>query len=547
MPLRSRSRQRGRHARPRPKRRGPSRWGTRIAGAVSAMVLLAGGIGHAVVSGLDGRLERVDPFHGLSHRPGAGGGTNFLVVGVDDRDDLTEEQKRRYSLGGEPCNCTDTIMLVHISADRGRASVVSIPRDTYAEFPEHIDPVTGERRTEHSGKINAAYSIGGPGLTVRTVEKLTGLRIDHYLEVDFTSFMRTIDALGGVPVCTPRPLRDERSGLDLPAGTTRLDGGEALRYVRARYLDAEGDLGRIKRQQRFLASVIGEATEKDLLTAPTRLGRVVSALLGSVRADRDFGADDLLALGRAMRGFTTASAEFASVPLDDPDHTVPGVGSTVVWNDEGAERLFTALRRDRPLTSGTAKRAGREGVGGAAADAKNLDEPPGGRPERTEKPRKDDPLPVEVDPARIRVRVENGTSDAALGDRVDRALRATGFDTTGAPRAAERRDVEHTVIRHDPGWDRSARALATALPGARLKAVKGQGPVLEVVLGDDRQEVRRVRPAPADGTAPAASSSASGSPSPSASPSSSPDGGGRPAKPGSGGVRAVTGDEVACP
>ncbi|MGK5498270.1 LCP family protein [Streptomyces sp. URMC 125] len=498
------------------------------------MLLLASGVGHAVVSGLDGRLQRVDPFHGLSHRPG-GGGTNFLVVGVDDRDGLTEEQRRRYSLGGQPCNCTDTIMLVHLSADRDRASVVSIPRDTYAEFPEHTDPATGERRTDRTGKINAAYTIGGPGLTVRTVEKLTGLRVDHYLEVDFTSFMRTIDALGGVPVCTPRPLRDGRSGLDLPAGTTRLDGGRALQYVRARHVDAEGDLGRIKRQQRFLASVIGEATEKELLTEPARFGRVVSALLGSVRADRDFGPEQMLALGRAMRGFTTASAEFASVPLDDPDHTVPGVGSTVVWDDRGAERLFTALRRDRPLAPAAGRPgrgAGRDGSGGAAADAKNLDEPPGGRSGRTGDPRAVAPRRVEVDPGTVRVQVENGTSVAALGARVDRALRATGFDTTGAPRAAGRRDAEHTVVHHDPGWDRSARTLAAALPGARLKAVKGQGPVMRVVLGDEHQEVRRVRAAPSGSPSPSPSPSSPSSPSPS---------------PGGGGVRAVTGDEVTCP
>ncbi|MBN3929109.1 LCP family protein [Streptomyces verrucosisporus] len=536
----ARSRQRGRHARPRPKRRGPSRWGLRAATAVSAMVLMAGGIGHALVSGLDGRLERVDPFRGLSHRPLSGDGLNFLVVGTDGRDTVTEEERQRYSLGGTPCNCTDTLMLVHLSADRDRASVVSIPRDSYTEFPPYTDPATGELRTGRTGKINAAYSLGGPHLTVRTIEKMTGVRVDHYLEVDFTSFMRTVDALGGVPVCTTRPLTDSRSGLDLPAGTTRLDGGRALQYVRARQVDAEGDLGRIKRQQRFLASVISEATGGGVLTDPVRLRRVASALLGSVRADRDFGARELLALGRAMRDFTAASSEFASVPLEDLDHSVPGIGSTVTWDEEKAGKMFAALRLDRPLSPGTAAGAKaeegteRHGTGRAAGhgtkrDGKNLDEEPGAAA------RPPGPLPVRVEPGKIRVQIENGTPIAALGARVDRELRATGFDTTGTPRGAEKQDVRRTVIRHDPEWDRSARALATALPGAELEEVEGQGRVMEVVLGSGHRGVLRVRHAPEPSASPAPKEEAK-----EAEESARPEVGG-------GGGKTVTGDEVVCP
>ncbi|MCI0385486.1 LCP family protein [Streptomyces sp. CNQ085] len=525
----ARSRQRGRHARPRPKRRGPSRWGFRAATAVSVMVLMVGGIGHALVSELDGRLKRVDPFHGLSHRPQSGDGLNFLVVGTDRRDTVTEEERRRYSLGGTPCNCTDTLMLVHLSADRDRASVVSIPRDSYTEFPSYTDPATGELRTGRTGKINTAYSLGGPHLTVRTVEEMTGVRVDHYLEVDFTSFMRTVDALGGVPVCTTRPLADSRSGLDLPAGTTRLDGGQALRYVRARQVDAEGDLGRIRRQQRFLAAVIHETTGSGVLADPVRLRRVASALLGSMRADRDFGTHELLALGRAMRGFTAASSEFASVPLDDPDHSVPGVGSTVVWDEDRAGKLFAALRQDRPLSPAVAAGAGRGAESGTGRDGKNLDEEPGAAPRR-HAPRPSVPLPVPVDPGKIRVRIENGTPVAALGARVDRELRATGFDTTGTPRGAEKQDVRRTVIRHDPEWERSARALATALPGAELEEVEGQGRVMEVVLGADHREVLRVRHAP----------ESSAGPKPRARESAPPEGRGA-------GGKAVTGDEAVCP
>ncbi|HEX5569701.1 MAG TPA: LCP family protein [Streptomyces sp.] len=369
------SRQRGRHARPRPKKRSRSRWKARTVMAFSAMVLLASGIGHTVVTEVDRQLERVDPFHGLSHRPGNGNGTNFLVVGTDSRGLLSEQERQAYSLGGSGCNCTDTIMLVHLSATRSRASVVSIPRDTYTVFPEHTDAATGEHHPHRTGKINAAYTHGGPQLTVRTVEHLTGVRVDHYLEVDFTSFMRTVDALGGVPVCTAQPLQDAYSGLDLPAGTTRLNGGQALQYVRARHIGGDGDLGRIRRQQRFLASMIDEATRGGVLMKPAKLRRVVSALLDSVRTDPDFGTDELLRLGRAMHGLTAASAEFASVPVADPDHSVPGIGSTVVWDEPKAEKLFEALRHDRPLTGPAATRTAAGPAGSTG---------PSGSPERPE-------------------------------------------------------------------------------------------------------------------------------------------------------------------
>jgi LCP family protein required for cell wall assembly len=228
----------------------------RMATTLSVLVLGAGGIGHAVVTGLDTGISRVDPFKDMKNRPQAGNGMNVLVVGTDGRDRITEEQRKEYRLGGEPCHCTDTVMLVHISEDRDRASVVSLPRDSYAEMPEHVDATTGTVHQAHPVKLNAAYAEGGPGLTVRTVESMTGVKIDHYLEVDFTSFMKTVDAVGGVQICTARPMKDSYTGLDLAAGPHELTGGQALQYVRARHVDGASDIGRMQRQQRFLAALI---------------------------------------------------------------------------------------------------------------------------------------------------------------------------------------------------------------------------------------------------------------------------------------------------
>lgn len=276
----------------------------RVATGLSVLVLGAGGIGHAVVTNLESGIDRIDPFKDMKNRPAGGRGMNLLLVGTDGRDKITKDEKRKYRLGGEPCHCTDTIMLVHLSADEQRASVVSLPRDSYAEIPAHRDRTTGQEHPAHPVKLNAAYAEGGPGLTVRTIEHMTGVKIDHYLEVDFTSFMTTVDALGGVRICTARPLKDSYTGLDLPAGTHVLDGGQALQYVRSRHIDGAADLGRMQRQQKFMASLIKQATSSGVLLNPVKFREVASTMLKSVRADRGFDTEQMLSLSQAMRGFS---------------------------------------------------------------------------------------------------------------------------------------------------------------------------------------------------------------------------------------------------
>ncbi|CAL9297813.1 LCP family protein [Streptomyces sp. SudanB91_2054] len=454
----------GRPPRP-PVRRKRPRWAVRAVTALSVVVLASAGIGHAVLSGLGSDITRVDAFKDMKNRPRAGDGMNVLLVGTDGRDRISEEERRKYRLGGAPCHCTDTIMIVHLSEDRERASVVSLPRDSYAETPDHTDRTTGEQHKGHPVKLNAAYAEGGPQLTIRTVEKMTRVKIDHYLEVDFTSFMKTVDVLGGVEVCTAEPLKDSHTGLDLPAGTHTLMGGQALQYVRARHLDGASDLSRMKRQQRFLAALIDRATSSGLLLNPLKFRDVTQAVLGSVRADKGFGTDEMLALGRAMRNFSPSSSEFTTVPIGQMGYAVKGVGSTLKWDPAESERIFDALREDEPLA----------------------------RPRP--KPKGPAPVRVPVDPRQIRVQVENGTRTPGLGKRVDDALAATGFRTTKVPRNATDRAVERTVVAFDPRWDRSAKSLAAALPGSELRPVKGQGPTLKVIAGAGFEKVARVRPA----------------------------------------------------
>ncbi|MDT0407647.1 MULTISPECIES: LCP family protein [Streptomyces] len=446
--------------RPPSRRRRALRWAVRGLTGCSVAVLLAAGAGHTLLSGVDHKIGRVDAFKGLAGRPSAGHGMNLLLAGTDEREGLDKGTRQRYRLGGAPCHCTDTLMIVHLSADHSRASVVSLPRDSYAMLPPHVDRTSGEHHHEHPVKLNAAYAEGGPQLTVRTVEKLTKVKIDHYVEVDFTSFMRTVDALGGVEICTAKPLKDSYTGLDLPAGSHELDGGQALQYVRARHIDAASDLGRMQRQQRFLAAVVERATSGGTLLNPVRLNEVADALLSSVRADKGFGTDEILDLARAMRGFSPSSSEFVSMPLAPKGRHVPGIGDTLVWDADRAKALFTALREDHPL-------AAHKPAAGPA------------------------PLPVDVPPQQISVRVLNGTGTAGEAERVAKALRATGFTATAGTGTTD--PAARTTIAYDPGWDRSAKSLATAVPHANLVPRKGLGATLEVTVGKDTPAVAKVR------------------------------------------------------
>ena len=462
---------------PRPRRRRVV-W---VAGMLSAAVLATSGIGRAVVSGVGDSIGRVDVFGGLRDRPADDAALNFLLVGTDDREGVPAKVLQSLHAGGESCHCTDTIMLVHLSAEGDRASVVSIPRDSYVDIPAHLNPATGKQEPASMGKINAAYGMGGPSLTVATVEQATGLHIDHYLQLNFLSFVSTVDALGGVPVCTNTPLHDPKSGLDLPAGTTRLDGAEALKYVRARYVDPTADLGRMQRQQKFVAQVIQQATSSGTLLNPVRLQSVASAVLKSVKADEGLSGKDLLALVGRLKDLRPSSASFATVPLSDLNHVVPGWGSTVLWDQPRARALFAALREDRPLTAPPATTAPHGSATGPAT-------------------------PVDVPPGEVRVQVLNGAGVPGLATRADGELRAAGFATTGdAQNAPGTGTAARTVVRYDPRWDESVKTLAEALPGAQLVPVTGLGGTMQVVLGTDFATVTRVTVAT---TAPAAAATA---------------------------------------
>ncbi|MFJ6799063.1 LCP family protein [Streptomyces sp. NPDC091268] len=380
-----------------------------------------------------------------AHPPGRGG-TNILVVGIDSRAGLSKAEKNRLNVGGKGCNCTDVMMLVHLSADERRASVVSIPRDSYVTYPE-------DRAEPRSGKINGAYAIGGSDLTIRTVEKVTGLHVDHYLETGFTGFEQAINALGNAVICTDQPLQDVNSGLDITAGVHEVDGRGSLRYVRARHVANPGDLGRVRRQQRFTTNLLTRLTAREAFAGPLATARTVRTLLKSVRTTPKTSLQDLVRIGMVLGRLQPRQREFVTVPIRVFDHRVPGVGSTLLWDEPRSNALWSALAADRPVTG----------------DPRI--QPPSGTPARPEK---------------LQARVD----DAAVAQ----ALRSAGFQVTDTSATAPA--ARHTgppVIRYAPGSENGATTLAAALPGARLERVPGHDAGFDVVLGTDPVTVRKVR------------------------------------------------------
>jgi LCP family protein required for cell wall assembly len=303
-------------------------------GAISVVTLLVSGSAWLVARYISTGLTRLDA--GISGTP-ASGPVNILVAGVDTRSGLTRQQQLRLHVGSVTGANTDTMMLIHIPADRQGIQVVSLPRDSWVSIPGH-----------GMNKINAAYGLGGPPLMVSTVEQATGLTINDYAEVSFAGFVRVINELGGVNVCLPFAVNDSESGLDLSAGRHHVDGATALKFARDRHSFATSDLARIADQQQLLASLFAQATAAGMLANPVRLQQVVSSATASVTVDRGFNATEL---ANELRDIKPDSMSFATVPIATPDYQTPTGESAVLWNQAAAAALFHRVNSDAGLAS----------------------------------------------------------------------------------------------------------------------------------------------------------------------------------------------------
>lgn len=312
----------------------------------SALVLAGAGVGWSVLRTLDDNIRtdvrtarELARHAGERPDPAAGEARNILLLGSDSR-------AGRNSGYGETAGArSDTTMLLHLAADRSHATAVSIPRDLMVDIPECRQP-DGATSEAQFAQFNWAFQFGGAACTIRTVENLTGVRIDHHLIVDFQGFTEVIDAVGGVEVCLPHEVHDVDAELHLQAGRQTLDGRQALGYVRARQAFDGSDTQRMQRQQRFLASLLHKVRGEGVLTDPSKLYPVLDAATSALTADEGLDSlSDLYGLARGMREIPEGEVRFLTVPRR-PYALNPNRDELV---QPAAKRLFEKLREDQPV------------------------------------------------------------------------------------------------------------------------------------------------------------------------------------------------------
>ncbi|MGA4839606.1 LCP family protein [Streptomyces sp. G45] len=351
---------RGRRRKPRSARRKAlviSAW------TAAGVVVLGGtGLGYVYFK-LNGNIKGVDINAALgTDRPDDidNGSLDILVLGSDSRSG--KNAKYGKDEGGAR---SDTAMVVHVYKGHKKASVVSIPRDTLITRPE-CQSRDDESRTDPGGTrqmFNTAYEVGGPACAVKTVEKMSGIRMDHYIEVDFTGFKKLIDTLGGVEITTKQPIKDKDSHLDLPAGAHKLDGEQALGLVRTRHGVGDGsDLGRIQLQQAFIKALINRVKDIDLFGNPKKLYDLADASTSAITADSDLDTvKDLASFANGLKGIGAGDMKMVTMPvLYDPADR-----NRVIPLEEADQQVWDALKADRPIPkSATEKSAGDKGAAG---------------------------------------------------------------------------------------------------------------------------------------------------------------------------------------
>ncbi|MGY2067537.1 LCP family protein [Blastococcus sp. SYSU DS0619] len=431
--------------------------GRLVAGALSTVLLTGAGWGWYLGQVASATVNRTDaiPTAGNDGTNGAGEAMNLLLVGNDSRSSLTKEQLAELNAGTDSGTNTDTMILVHVPADGSKASFVSFPRDSWVDIPGY-----GEDR------LNAAYAYGrmnapdgaseevrsaqGSQLLVQTVSQLTGLRIDHYAEVDLLGFFELSSVVGGVEVNLCKAVDDrEWSGAYFPAGVQTISGADALKFVRQRHNygpQGRGDFDRIIRQQVFIAGVLRKMLSEDVLLDLGKQRELVQAAAESLTVDKSL---DLLQLAEQMQSVTAGSIDFQTVPnvgTDDED------GKSIVrLEDEDALQAFFADLSAEPQQEA---------------------------PATTEAPKT-------VDPSTVTVDVYNGSGTSGLAAKAATSLTAAGF-TIGSTGNASSMDHELTEVRYAAGDEALATTVAAAIPGAVVEeSDDAAGGTVQLVLGSD--------------------------------------------------------------
>ncbi|MFJ1587418.1 LCP family protein [Streptomyces sp. NPDC088197] len=324
------------------------RWLKVVALCTAVLVLACAGTGWYLYQRLNGNIttdtatENDLKVH-ASERPTQGPteAQNILLIGSDNRGN--GNSKYGQDSGTQR---SDTTILLHISADRKSATAVSLPRDLMTHVPRCTLP-SGKEDHERFEQFNWAFESGGAACTIRTVEKMTGIRVDHHLIVDFNGFKKMVGAVNGVDVCLAEPVHDTYAHLDLPAGRQTLNGEQALGYVRARHGIGDGsDTMRMDRQQAFLASLLKKVSSNGVLLNPTKLYPLLSAATSSLTADPGLDSlSELYTLAHSLQQIPTGNVHFLTVPREQYVNDI----NRDQLVQPAADTLFKTLRDDRPV------------------------------------------------------------------------------------------------------------------------------------------------------------------------------------------------------
>ena len=438
---------------------------TSAVAALSLLVLVGSGLAWASFRNFTDTVPRGEPVPPLAagEHDADGAAQNILLVGNDSRAGASAAELRALSTQNDGGSVnTDTMIVLHVPAGGGKPTMVSFPRDSWVTIPGFgkgkINSAYGDgyNAAKSAGKSEQQADSAGLLLAIKTIDALTGLHIDHYMQVNLLGFYRISNAIGGVSVClnaAQNPNTDSDaygkgySGINLPAGVSVISGSQALAFVRQRHGLPNGDLDRIKRQQYFLAAAFHKITTAGVLLNPFKLHDLLNAVGSSLLVDPKL---DLLGLAREFESLTSGNITYRTIPNDGPQLIYPdGVQTSIVAVDTAAMpgfiRQLDGLPADPDL---------------AAAQ----------------------PAP----PSAVTLDVLNGTSTAGLAGANAARLRTLGFGVDIVDSAPVQATT--TMIEYQAGQQSAAKAVLARVPGAQLIETSSVSRVT-LVLGTDGRQV----------------------------------------------------------
>lgn len=398
---------------------------------------------------------------------GQTGDETYLLVGTDSRAGSNADVGAGTTEDADGARA-DTIILVNIPANRSRVVAVSFPRDLDVERPacNAWDNSTASYSDEvypaASGeKLNGTYALGGPRCLVKVIQKMSGLKIGHFVGVDFSGFESMVNTIGGVDICTTTPLVDEILGNVLPtAGNHHLDGATALSYVRARHVDAEGasDYGRITRQQRFLSALLRGAMSNKVLFNPGKLNSFIDSFTHDTFVE-NIDAKSLMTLARSLQNVDAGAVTFLTVPTS----------GTTEWGNEiprtaDIKAIFQAIINDEPLP-GEERKSPNTPSNTASPNAPELVEA--------------------LSPSQVSVQVSNASGIGGLAASTADSLAVYGFQIVSIGNYTQ--TSYQTLVRFSPGYEAEAATVASSIPGSVLQSTGDLGATVEVVVGSGEQ------------------------------------------------------------